>query len=61
MLLTGGPISHPVLINQAVVPWPCILSASMAAYFMGCQARKAAPKQALKVASGSVTPCDSEG
>ncbi len=25
--------------------------------FMGCHMRKAPPKQALKVASGSVTPC----
>jgi hypothetical protein len=33
-----------------------IFSASMAAYFMGCHIRKAPPKQAENVASGSVTP-----
>jgi len=28
----------------------------MSAYFVGCQTRKTAPKQAEKVACGSVTP-----
>ena len=50
------PPVQPVLTSQAWVPCWAILSASMAAYFMGCHMRKAPPKQALKVASGSVTP-----
>ncbi len=48
--------AHPVLTSQAEVPCCSIFWASMAAYFMGCHMRKAPPKQALKVASGSVTP-----
>jgi hypothetical protein len=58
--------THPVLTSQAEVPWRSIFSASMAAYFMGCHIRKAPPKHALKVASGSVMPisvpatCESE-
>ena len=31
-------------------------SANSSAYLLGCQTMKAAPKQAEKVASGSVTP-----
>ncbi len=46
-----------MLTSQARVPCCSIFSASMLAYFMGCHIRKAPPKQALKVASGSVTPC----
>lgn len=45
-----------MLTSQAEVPCCSIFSASMAAYFMGCHIKKAPPKQALKVASGSVTP-----
>ena len=45
-----------MLTSQAEVPCCCIFSANIAAYFMGCHIRKAPPKQALKVASGSVTP-----
>ena len=52
----GACGAHPVLTSQAEVPCCSIFSASMAAYFMGCHIRKAPPKQALKVASGSVTP-----
>lgn len=48
--------AHPVLTSQAEVPWRSIFCASMAAYFMGCHIRKAPPKHALKVASGSVMP-----
>lgn len=51
------PPVHPVFTSQAVVPCCAIFSASIDAYFMGCHMRKAPPKQALKVASGSVTPC----
>lgn len=43
-------------MSHAVVPCCCIFSASMLAYFIGCHMRNAAPKQALKVASGSFTP-----
>lgn len=50
------PQAHPVLTSQAEVPCFSIFCASMAAYFMGCHIRKAPPKHALKVASGSVTP-----
>lgn len=50
------PPVQPVLTSQALVPCCAIFSASMLAYFMGCHMRKAPPKQALKVASGSVTP-----
>ena len=50
------PPVHPVLTSQACVPCWAIFSASMDAYFMGCHMRKAPPKQALNVASGSVTP-----
>ena len=45
-----------MLISHAVVPWRSIFSASMAAYLVGCHTMKAEPKQAEKVASGSVTP-----
>ena len=51
------PPVQPVLTSQALVPCWSIFSASMEAYFMGCHKRKAPPKQALKVASGSVIPC----
>ncbi len=53
---THPPAVQPVFSSQAVVPCCCILSASILAYFMGCHMRKAAPKHALKVASGSTTP-----
>jgi len=54
---TDLPPVHPVLTSQALVPCWSIFSANMEAYFMGCHSRKAPPKQALKVASGSVMPC----
>ena len=57
MRSTDLPPVHPVLTSQALVPCWSIFSANMEAYFMGCHSRKAPPKQALKVASGSVMPC----
>ncbi len=57
MTSTDLPPVHPVLTSQALVPCWSIFSANMEAYFMGCHSRKAPPKQALKVASGSVMPC----
>ena len=50
------PPVQPVFTSQAVAPCLFILSASMAAYFVGCSMMKAAPKQAEKVAVGSFTP-----
>ena len=55
--VTDLPPVQPVLTNHALVPCSSIFSASMEAYFMGCHNRKAPPKHALKVASGSVMPC----
>jgi hypothetical protein len=51
-----APDVHPVLTSQTAVPWRATFSASMDAYLVGCQTMKAEPKQAEKVASGSVTP-----
>lgn len=45
-----------MLTSHPVAPCFCILSASIAAYFVGCSIMKAAPKQAEKVACGSLTP-----
>ena len=53
---TGPPV-QPVFTSQA---FGAVLSlmrfASSSAYLAGCHTMKAAPKQAEKVASGSVTP-----
>ena len=50
------PPDHPVFTSHAVVPCFFILSASMAAYFVGWSIIKAAPKHAENVALGSLTP-----
>ena len=50
------PPDHPVFTSHAVVPCFFILSASMAAYFVGWSIIKAAPKHAEKVAWGSFIP-----
>lgn len=50
------PPDQPVLTSHAVALCFCIFSASMAAYCVGCSMINAAPKQAEKVALGSLTP-----
>jgi hypothetical protein len=50
------PPDQPVLTSHPVAPYFCIFSASMAAYLVGWSMMKAAPKQAEKVACGSLMP-----
>lgn len=45
-----------MLTSHPVAPCFCIFSANMAAYFVGCNIMNAAPKQAEKVACGSLIP-----
>ena len=51
-----APPDQPVFTSQACAWWACNRSASISAYFVGCQTRNAAPKQAENVACGSTTP-----
>src|SRR5688500_2816413 len=51
-----GPPVQPVLIIHTFTLCSCILSPSILAYLPGCSGRKGAPKQALNVGLGSVTP-----
>lgn len=51
-----APPDHPVLINQERELFYFILSANIVEYTVGCKDKKAAPKQAEKVGSGSLTP-----
>jgi hypothetical protein len=50
------PPDQPVLTSHPVAPWLSIFSASIAAYFVGCNIMNAAPKQAENVACGSFIP-----
>ena len=46
----------PVLINQTFAPLSFNFLPNISAYFVGCNGKNAAPKQAEKVVCGSVTP-----
>jgi hypothetical protein len=50
------PPDHPVLINQALALNFFYFSANISAYTVGCNGKKAAPKQAEKVGTGSTIP-----
>src|SRR5207245_7842903 len=50
------PPVHPVSTSQHCTPCRAIFSPSSVAYTLGCSGRNGAPKQAEKVAFGSVTP-----
>ena len=47
---------HPVFTKYAFAPVLSIFLTSSSAYFVGCNDRNAAPKQAEKVGVGSVIP-----
>src|ERR1022692_4530019 len=49
-----GPPTQPVFSSQQVTLWRRIFSPSMAAYVAAGRGRNGAPKQALKVAAGSL-------
>jgi hypothetical protein len=51
-----APPLHPVLTSHTFDPCSRSFSPSMRAYLVGCHTRNTAPKQALNVACGSVTP-----
>ena len=51
-----GPPVHPVLTSHTRAWCRAIFSPSIAAYRPGGSGRNGAPKHALKVALGSVTP-----
>src|SRR4051812_44440382 len=51
-----GPPVQPVLTSHTFAPCFAIRSPSIRAYTPGCMGRNGAPKQAEKVADGSVTP-----
>ena len=51
-----GPPLQPVLTSHTATSWRAIRSPSSLAYTVGESAMKGAPKQALNVAWGSVTP-----
>ena len=52
----NAPPVHPVFTSHTRAPCRAILSPSILAYTVGWSGRNGAPKQALKVAVGSVTP-----
>jgi len=52
----AAPPDQPVLRSQTRLLWRSRSVPSISAYTVGCQTRKTAPKQAEKVAWGSVTP-----